>query len=183
MYPATVYIIIIIIINSRCGEIFLFLRKTLKIAFYLLWLTRVLTEETSLDSSSSLSEWFRSLLRAISRVFFELPEKNLWCWGSVSGSSWTSDNNDNTSSSSVREASPQDIEDTSEWILPALEFRPSEGTPSWRSVPSFIRRSNSPSRIWRAWNRKKIDVLFLEILKKEVQNIKMPRVGKKRDSF
>ena len=164
---------------------FFFFAENTKIAFYLLWLTRVLTEETSLDSSSSLSEWFRSLLRAISRVFFELPEKNLWCWGSVSGSSWTSDNNDNTSSSSVREASPQDIEDTSEWILPALEFRPSEGTPSWRSVPSFIRRSNSPSRIWRAWNRIKVDVLcvFLEILKKEAYIKKMPRVGKKRDSF
>ena len=130
--------------------IFCCFAENTKIAFYLLWLTRVLTEETSLDnsSSSSLSE-FRSLLRVISRVFFSKPEmKNLW-WGSVSGSSWT--DNDN-SSSSIREASPQDIEDTSEWILPALELRPSEGTPSWRSVPSLIRRSNSPSRIWRAWN-------------------------------
>ena len=56
--------IYIIIINSRCDRFgdFFFAENT-KIAFYLLWLT-VLTEETSLDNSSSLSG-FRSLLRVV----------------------------------------------------------------------------------------------------------------------
>ena len=45
-------------------------------------------------------------------------------------------------------------------ILSALELRPSEGTPNWRSVPSLTSRSNSPSKICRAWKKKWIRLIF-----------------------
>ena len=98
---------------------------------YLLWLT-VFTEDVSEAVSSSLIKfWPLASPPPPTRPPRTLEEAAV-----------------NSPASPDPETRPQEIEEIlSPPILPALELRPSDGTPNCRSVPSVTKRSNSTSRI------------------------------------
>ena len=98
---------------------------------YLLWLT-VFTEDVSEAVSSSLIKfWPLASPPPPTRPPRTLEEAAV-----------------NSPASPDPETRPQEIEEIlSPPILPALELRPSDGTPNCRSVPSVTKRSNSTSSI------------------------------------
>jgi hypothetical protein len=104
--------------------------------YNLLWLT-VLTEESEDKSLSvSVSVLFRPEVKWFNEFF----------------SSWSRDI-DLVRTTGVFSQETSEILRSPRLPIELAELRPSEGIPNCLWVPSFMSRSNSTSRIWRAWKK------------------------------